>query len=217
MSGIGDVVDANRAVWEEERDVCRRYFASPSRTVATDLRWLSRQAAKELHDGVHARRAALAASTDPQRVLVLAEELVEEATHYAAFATAYESLRGPAPPIAALDLAEVVSWPANRRLGQLRRQHRVEHGALGELAAVITEGGGGALYDVGAALSATPADRAIAAACAAAVDDEAGHVARAVAEAAALALDDAACAVLRRITLEQSRQRIAMREEQFGG
>ena len=217
MSGIDDVVDANRAVWEEERDVCRRYFASPSRTVDTDVRWLVRQAAKELHDGVHARRAAMAMATDPQRVLLLAEELLEEAAHYAAFATAYESLRGTAPSIATLDLGEVASWPANRRLAELRRRHRAEHGALGELAARITEGGGGALYDVGAALSATAADQVIAAACVAAIDDEAHHVARAVSEAADIALDDDACTVLASITLEQSRQRVAMREQQFGG
>lgn len=206
---VDSVVAANAPYWAAEAELCRTYFASPVRTLDTDLRWLLRQASKELVDGVHAR------SDDPRVV-------VEEQAHLAAFASAYERLRADAdpvlhPPISDAVLESAASWPANAALRDLRRRHRDVHGRVGELAGIATEGGAATLFREGAALAGHGAtDDVIAAACGAVLADEEDHARHALDLLEAAGLDAAGWGLAEGCTVEQSRQRLRMRAEQFG-
>jgi hypothetical protein len=203
------VLAANAPYWAAEAELCRTYFASPTRTLDTDLRWLVLQASKELVDGVRAR------ADDPQ---VVAEEQV----HLAAFTSAYERLRAGADPALHPAITEAVleasaSWPANAALRELRRRHRDDHGRIGALAGIATEGGAATLFREGAALAGRgPVDDAIAEACAAVLADEEDHARQALEAMESAGLDDAGWALAERCTVAQSRQRLHMRAEQFG-
>lgn len=218
-SSVDRLLAANEPHWASEAEVCRAYFRSSSRSAASDRRWLARQAAKELLDGVVARAVQLAGEADPARLVDVTAEMHEEAVHYAAFVHAYDRLRGPDDP--PLDRASLVSWwgwSGNVALHELRRQHRDEHGRLGELASLVTEGGRAALFAEGAALAGGGgADDVIAEACAVVHADELRHMQAGAFDVAALDLSPDEWELVTAMTVEQSRQRVQMREEQFGG
>jgi hypothetical protein len=209
--GADRLVAANAPFWAAEAELCRTYFESATRTLDTDLRWLALQASKELVDGVQAR-------TDDPGVVA------EEVRHLAAFTAAYDALvvlAGEAgaehPPLTEDHLQRSASWTANAALRELRQRHRAEHGTLGFLAAVVTEGGAATLFREGAARAGLgPADDAIARACAAVLADEEHHAADALVAMEAEVVDDAGWVLATSCTVEQSRQRLHMRSEQFG-
>ena len=208
--GADQLVAANAPFWAAEAELCRTYFESATRSLDTDLRWLALQASKELVDGVQAR-------TDDPAVVA------EEVQHLAAFTAAYEALVALAgseaghPPLTEAHLEREASWPANVALRELRLQHRAEHGSVGFLAGVVTEGGAATLFREGAARAGRgPADDAIARACAAVLADEEHHAAQALDALEAEVHDDDGWALATRCTVEQSRQRLHMRAEQFG-
>lgn len=196
---------ANAPYWAAEAELCRTYFESPDRTLDADLRWLALQASKELVDGVQAR------TDDP-------EVVAEERAHLAAFTLAYDALRSPAhPPLTDAVLERTAAWPANVALRELRRRHHDQHGAVGFLAGIVTEGGAATLFREGAARTGLGgADDVIAAACAAVLADEEHHARQALDALDAAGLDDGAWATAEACTVEQSRQRLHMRAEQFG-
>jgi hypothetical protein len=209
VTGAERLIAANAPYWAAEAELCRAYFESPARTLATDLRWLALQASKELVDGVQAR------ADDP-------EVVAEEVAHLAAFTAAYDRLRPPTEPaLTEAVLERSASWPANLALRELRRRHRDEHGTIGFLAGVATEGGAATLFREGAARAGLgPADDVIAEACAAVLADEEEHARHAFDALAGpidgSPLDDEGWALAARCTVEQSRQRLHMRAEQFG-
>jgi hypothetical protein len=228
-AGLERLVDAIAPYWEAEAEVCRTYFASPARTPRSDCAWIARQAAKELVDGVEPRLADLdqalrpsEGATDVRLVTRLAEELHEEAVHCVAFVEAYDRIRGLAPEgdVPALDgetLRREVAWPENIALRDLRAAHRRDHGSLGSLAGLVTEGGYCTLFTEGVALKGNGgADDAIAAACALVLEDEYEHMVTGI-----IGLRDAGLAasdwsLLVDLTVAQSRQRVLMRQAQFG-
>ena len=218
MTSLAALLAANEPLWDEEARVCRDYFRSPARSVESDLRWIARQAAKELFDGVLVRAAAVTEVSDVDDVVAVAEELYEEALHFAAFVAAYDALRPS--DVAPLDRAALeawVAWPANVELRAMRARHRQHHGRLGELAALVTEGGRAGLFAEGAALAGGGgADDVIAAACAAVHADELDHMRAALDVVGELRLPPDELALVGELTAEQSRQRILMRQEQFG-
>lgn len=207
MSGVDALVAANAPYWAAEAELCRTYFESPARTLESDLHWLALQASKELVDGVRAR------ADDP-------EVVAEEVTHLAAFTAAHQRLSPPdRPPLTDDVLERTASWPANVALRELRRRHHVAHGEIGFLAGIATEGGAATLFREGAARAGlSPVDDVIAEACGAVLADEEHHARDALSALAALiAADDVAgWAVATGCTVEQSRQRLHMRAEQFG-
>ena len=196
---------ANAPYWAGEAELCRAYFSSPARSVETDLAWLARQAAKELVDGVRARAGDDAVVAD-------------EEAHLHAFTTAYDRLRPEGrPALSTSTLEEQASWPANDALRELRRQHRLEHGAIGRLAGVITEGGGAALFREGAALAGRGgADHVVAEACAAVLADEEQHALDALDALRELGPDETGWKTATTLTVAQSTLRLHMRAEQFG-
>ena len=218
------MVEANAPLWGAEAEVCRTYFGSSRRSRRSDLRWIARQAAKELLDGV-APRADLVArllaegagATQADLLVRAAEELHEEATHFSAFAIAYDRLREKDTPALDADtLAGAVSWPENMALRAARQRHRSEHGALGEHASAFTEGGYCTLYAEGMRLAGRgDADDAIAEACTLVYEDEFGHMLAWVGELGEAELEAAEWELLTQLTVEQSRLRVLMRAAQF--
>jgi hypothetical protein len=221
---IDAVLDANARYWGAEAEICRTYFRSPSRTATTDAAWLARQAAKELLDGVVPRmrqldRALAAGAIESSPVADIAEELHEEAVHFRAFAAAHARVR-PAG-IGDLDLATLkaaVAWPANLALAAVRARHTERDRQLGAVAGSVTEGGCCALFREGIALAGgSEADDAIAEACRAVLADEAEHMLSGLAAVDEIGLRPEQWEVVVDMSVEQSRARLLMREEQFGG
>lgn len=200
-----ELVEANAPFWAAEAELCRTYFDSADRTLATDLRWIARQAAKELVDGVMVR-------TDSDQAMR------EEQAHLDLFARAYDQLRlDREPALSHAVLTEAADWPANTALRDLRREHRERHGTIGWLAGIITEGGAATLFREGASLAGRGGvDDIIAVACAGVLVDEERHARDAIADLTLLdpGLDGWQIAIA--CTVEQSRQRLWMRAEQFG-
>ena len=211
--GADQLVATNAPFWAAEAELCRTYFESDTRTFDSDLRWLALQASKELVDGVQAR-------TDDPGVVA------EEVRHLAAFTAAYDTLVELAgeigadhPPLTEDHLQRSASWTANAALRGCRASATAppEHGTVGFLAGVVTEGGATTLFREGAARAGLgPADDAIARACAAVLADEEHHAAEALVAMEAEVVDDAGWALATSCTVEQSRQRLHMRSEQFG-
>lgn len=225
---LARLVESSRSLWAGEAWVFAAYWDCPARTRRTDLAWLARQCHKELVDGMLLRAGWLAEALDrcdPIPALGSSDaterligELAEEYSHLRAFATAHEQLRGPAdPPLTFHDVRTRWGWPENDGLVRLRARHRAVHGELGLWATLITEGGGATLYRSGAARRGCgPADDVIAEACEAVARDETAHVGTALQALRSAPLDDDAWDLLTRITVEQLRQRIRMRNAQFG-
>jgi hypothetical protein len=224
---LSELLATSRALWGGEATVFRAYWRAPTRSADTDRAWLARQCHKEIFDGVMPRltvfeqRLADGAeipgrNADPLDGALV--EAVEEYRHFRLFADVYDALREPGDP--ALDFATLRDhwrWPENDALGELRARHRRDHGALGALAGVFTEGGGATLYAEGMALTgASTADRLIADACRAVHDEEVAHMKEGLDGLRARALDPADWVTLHTITVEQLRQRIVMRNAQFG-
>ena len=226
-AGLIAVVEANAPYWAGEAEICRTYFESPARTAESDLLWLTRQAAKEIIDGVQVRAAELerllADASGPfptEALLRTTEELHEEAVHYRAFAAAHESIRqtcnGERLAVAALRAA--VAWAENLALRDLRAAQRAEHGEIGQLAGLFTEGGYCTLFAEGMRLKGRGgADDDIAAACALVHDDEFDHMLASVLAVGDERLDDREWEFLAELTVAQSQLRLAMRDAQFGG
>jgi hypothetical protein len=224
-SGLVAVIEANTPFWGAEAEVCRTYFEWPRRSAATDAQWLVRQAAKELVDGVAVRVRAVARALDegaaagrPEDLVRMTEGLHEEATHYLAFVGAYERLGlDGLPPLDAATLTAACDWPENVALRELRAEHRRRHGELGAHAGLFTEGGYCTLFSEGMRLAGRGgADDAIARACALVHDDEFEHMLDGIAGFRELDLRAEEWDVLVTLTVEQSRQRIRMRQAQFG-
>ena len=193
------------------------YFNSPGRTVETDRDWLAKQCHKEYWGGYRAARdaleAALANDLADERIAALMRYSAEEFGHYQAFAEAFAALGDGKPPPLGQSRDEL-DWPENRALNQLRAAQQNEFGATGRRAYALTEGGGGALYEVGAALPAQdhPANGVIAAACRRVMEEERKHR-----ELGSVDLPDAqASADLWRYLAAQIEPRLQMRNAQFG-
>lgn len=214
------VARANERWWQAERALIDGYWSWSGRTVETDLAWLARQCHKELRDGVAVRAAALhdaLAHPSPSGWGELdraVEGITTEHAHLRAFADVYDAFAPPGAPRLSPATAAAHGWAENEALMALRAEHRAHHGHLGVRAFAITEGGGGALYASGAALTGRGGiDDAIAAACAAVADDEQHHREEWVAE---LELRPDDLELLVALSVDQSRARLRMRWAQFG-
>lgn len=216
------LVDRTSRLWAGEAEVVRAYFDSPLRTRASDLRWIARQAHKEIWDGVavqlrrlegalHSREAA------PEGELADAVEVLRsELDHYRTFAGLHAALAGPGTP--ALDPAGLLrwQWPENEALARLRAGHVERHGSLGRRAMRFTEGGYARLFAEGMRLRGRGAtDDLIAEACGRVFDDELEHMLAGVAGLAGEVDDEADWRRLAELAAEQMRARILMRSAQF--
>ena len=219
------LIEQNARLWAGEAEVVRSYFASPRRTRESDLLWISRQAFKEMWDGVLPQleqlRGHLAAPSSlaalPSAIAV-ADSLHAELRHYEIFVGLYAELRRPDDaPLDPEKLRRDGDWPENRALRELRETHVRAHGLLGLRAQRFTEGGYATLFAEGIALRGRgDADDRIAAACERVHADEIAHMREGIAGLAADGVDAAALERLTELSTAQMRTRIHMRNAQFG-
>lgn len=218
--------------WAGEAEVVRTYFSSPKRTRETDLTWLSRQCFKEFwgsgtskHDrgGVFlgvlkslvAKTPEIDVTFDRHEVLDVVEGLKAEFSHYCAFADIYDELRPVGAP--QLNPQLLQSWPEEDALTAIRYRHQDQHGAVGMRACRFTEGGYCTLFSAGMTLKGRGGiDEKIAAACAFVYADEFGHMLDGIAGIGREGLGDEDWTLLEGLVAEQLRQRIVMRNAQFG-
>jgi hypothetical protein len=220
------LIEANARLWAGEAEVFSAYFGSGARTPTSDGVWLARQCYKELVDGVAGRLARVTAaerSVDHAAACArtaLGDQMAcEELKHYICFAIAYRASRTAAgTPVATHESFTMgANWRENQELMELRLGHVRDHGDLGRRAQALTEGGYCTLYLAGTRLEGGGTlDRAIAAACAQVLDDEWEHMLEGIAGLADQPFAPADWATLHRLSVEQGRYRIRMRNAQFG-
>jgi len=231
-SRVQHLISVAAPYWAGEAEVVRTYFSSPQRTRETDLAWLARQCFKEFwgsgtskHDrgGVFlgvlkslvAKTPEIDLTFDRHDVLDVIEGLKAEFSHYCAFADIYDELRPAGTP--KLNPHVLKSWPEEDALTAIRYRHQDQHGAVGLRACRFTEGGYCTLFSAGMTLKGRGGiDDKIAAACAFVYEDEFGHMLDGIAGIASEGLVDADWALMENLVAEQLRQRIVMRNGQFG-
>ena len=227
-----ELVAANAPLWASEAEVFRTCWDWPERSRESDLLWLARQCHKEFWGGGDTKRRGLFAApleelsaaigkidrgVGRHEMLAMAAELHQEFSHYCAFADAYDAIKPAEMPV--LDPAGLKdrSWPENDALSELRAAHREQHGEIGRRAHRFTEGGYCGLFREGMNLAGRGAvDDAIAAACAKVHTDEFEHMLAGIAGLARGTFAESDWALLGDLTTAQMRQRIHMRNAQFG-
>jgi hypothetical protein len=217
------LVDRTSRLWAGEAEVVRAYFDSPLRTRASDLRWIARQAYKEVWDGVavQLRRldgALLSRQPVPEDELADAAEVLRaELAHYRVFSRLHAALAAKdAPPLDPQLLLLRWRWPENDALARLRAAHVEQYGDLGRRAMRFTEGGYARLFAEGMRLRGRgAADDLIAEACSRVFDDELEHMLAGIAGLAAEVDAQADWRRLEQLAAEQMRARILMRSAQF--
>jgi hypothetical protein len=230
------LITANAPYWAAEAEVCRTYFNWSKRTAKGDLSWLARQARKEFWDSFSVDSPSLFLSFCKERladwdkidrggpsrheVQDMVQTIAAEFSHFVAFADAYETIRADAPDspaITPLMLRDVSSWPENDALGQLRTDHQKQFGKIGMRATRFTEGGYCGLFAEGMKLKGrSKGDDAIAAACALVFDDEFGHMLVGIAGLDEQPMTKAEWDLLEKLSIDQMRSRVHMRNAQFG-
>lgn len=231
------LIEAAAPYWAGEAEVFRTYWDCSARSRETDRRWLARQCSKEiwgsglapLDKGIFLGPAeqlvaafpGIDIELDRHAVLDIAEGLRAEFAHYCAFADAHDALALPGEP-KLNPHALKTAWPEDAALTELRFAHKKEDPKLGDRATRFTEGGYCTLFSEGMNLGNRihgPHGRAnalIAAACANVYEDEFGHMLKGVVGLDGEKLSAAQWQTLERMSIEQLRARILMRNAQFG-
>ena len=236
-ANLKQLIAAAAPYWAGEADVFRVYWSWERRTRESDRRWLALQCYKEvwgsglvpLDKGIFLAPAEqlvamfpkIDLSIDRHEVLEVAEGLRAEFAHYCAFADAYDALALPGEP--KLNPHAIKSgWKEDLELSELRFAHKRENPKLGERATRFTEGGYCTLFSEGMSLQDRTqgahgrANRLIARACAKVYDDEFGHMLKGIVGLDAENLSAGDWKTLERMSVEQLKGRIRMRNSQFG-
>ena len=202
---------------ELETAIITAYFTGSGRNPETDRAWLAKQCHKEYWGGYRAARdaveTALARGAPDERVVALMRYSAEEFGHYQAFAQAYAGIGdGSFPSLGGT--AEELDWAENRALNRLRARQQNMFGQAGHRAYALTEGGAGALYEVGASLptAKSPSNAMIAAACLRVMREEESHREQGLRDLH----DDPANERLIPLLAAQIEPRLQMRNAQFG-
>jgi hypothetical protein len=231
-SNLRRVIEIATPLWAGEAEVARTYFNSPRRSTESDLLWLKRQCFKEFwgsavtkfdRGGIvpgSLRRLAEEAggvdqTIDRHEFLDALDTVRAEFSHYTYFADLHDAMRPPGTP--ALNPRMLEEWPEEKELTALRYRHREAHGSIGMRACKTTEGGYCTLFAEGMKLKGRPGvDGMIAEACGKVFDDEFGHMLSGITGIAEEGLTPGDWKLLERLLVEQLKQRIRMRNEQFG-
>lgn len=218
-------------LWAGEAEVARTYFASPERTPETDRVWLARQCYKEFAGsgfvdpelgltGEWGQKVldllpGLKKGGDRYEVLDLLEAMHAEYSHYCMFAEIYDELSAPGAP--KLDPSMIANWTEGEALDGFRQETRVRHPQVGWASLRFTEGGYCTLYSEGAQLRDRDGiDGMIGRACGRVYDDEVGHMVKGMLAIGASVKTEDDWALLEKLTLDQLRLRVHMRNGQFG-
>ena len=240
MSGSANLkrlIEAAAPYWAGEAEVFRTYWDWSERSRESDRRWLALQCSKEvwgsglapLDKGIFLGPAEQLVAAFPKidieldrhEVLDIAEGLRAEFAHYCAFADAHDALALPGEP-RLNPHAVKKAWREDLELSALRFAHKKENAKLGERATRFTEGGYCTLFSEGMRLKDSKhgpharANALIARACAQVYEDEFGHMLKGIVGLDCDRLSAAEWQTLERMSIEQLRARIRMRNAQFG-
>jgi hypothetical protein len=218
-------------LWAGEAEVARTYFSSPDRTSESDRKWIAHQCYKEfwgsgftdpklgligeITEKIRDRLPEIDKTVDRYEILDMLDMIHTEFDHYCHFAEVWDALRAPGE--AKLNPSMLKNWPEGNALDTYRVNVRAEHGELGWTSLRFTEGGYCTLYSEGAKLRGRDGiDGQIGEACAKVYDDEVGHMLKGMAALNQHEFDADQWAVLERLTIDQLRLRVHMRNGQFG-
>lgn len=215
------LIDTATPYWEAEAEIARRFFRKA--TPEDHAFYLRAQLWKELNpvdgffNGLH-RELAKAVETFPKvgrtvdrhDYLFLLDQLVSEYRHFVLLADILEHVQGR--KLSKRDLRQL---PQEKTLGDIRRRYVTKGGAIGRAAVGITEGGGAALFRVGAQLRGSGINRMTAKAMKVIWDDEKDHYAEQAKIAAGLIRTAKDLETMQRAIAEVSLQRVWMRHEMF--
>jgi hypothetical protein len=231
IANIQRLINALTPLWAGEAEVVRTYWSSPKRTLDTDLLWLRRQCFKEFWGSgvgkydqggvVPGQLKRLAErilecdrTLEREEILGVLDGIRAEFSHYVAFADLHDAIRPAGAP--KIEPTTLEPWPEEDALTALRFKHQADHGALGMRACKLTEGGYCTLFSEGMALKGRPGiEGRIAEACAKVYDDEFEHMLAGIAGIAEENLSQADWERLQELAVQQLRQRIRMRNQQF--
>lgn len=215
------LIDTASPYWDAEAEIARRFFrcAKP----ADHVFYLRAQLWKELNpvdgffNGLHRELDKAVAlfpkvgkSVDRHDYLFLLQQLVSEYSHYVMLADILERLLGRK-----IRPRDTVQLPEEKKLGDLRRAYVKRGGRIGKAAVGLTEGGGAALFRVGAKLKGSALNRQTARAMKTIWDDEKGHYLEQAKIAAALVKSKRDLDRMQDAIRAVSLQRVMMRNEMF--
>lgn len=212
-----------------ETEVFENYFFGDfPRTKGTDLSWLRRQCYKEAWgSGVSDERglylgpamyfieaySRMGIDIDPQEVYNVAVNFTSELGHYAAFYKAYRFLGGD--PFRQRDIQEE-QWGADWSLQQMRNAAK-KVGPLGQATVRLTEGGNSSLYVILMRLAGRGGiDDLLAEAGEKVYSEEQDHMREGLVNLHRLKPSPSEWDKVRDLTVPMLRQRVNMRNEQFG-
>ena len=224
------LIEQSAPLWAGEAEVFKTYWTWDKRSRETDRKWLAYQCFKEIWgSGVGDKSLGLFmgpvkqleawfpkidTEVDRHEVLDVAEALWAEFSHYCAFADAHDAMAESGQT--KLSPQALEGWDADNELARLRYKHREAHGELGMRACQFTEGGYCTLYSEGMKLAGNGGDdELIAKACSKVYDDEFGHMLKGIVGLDEEGLSEEEWALLERLTIDQLKLRIHMRNTQF--
>jgi hypothetical protein len=215
------LIDTATPYWDAEAEIARRFFrnARPE----DHAFYLRAQLWKELNpvdgffNGLHRELAKavelfprVGRTIDRHDYLFLLDQLVSEYRHFVMLADILEHVQGRK-----LGKRDLRQMPEEKKLGDIRRRYVTKGGAIGKAAVGITEGGGAALFRVGAKLKGDEINRMTAKAMKIIWDDEKDHYIEQAKIAAKLIRNGRDLEKMCRAIREVSLQRVWMRNEMF--
>ncbi len=215
------LIDTATPYWEAEAEIARRFYKSA--TPDDHAFYLRAQLWKELNpvdgffNGLHRELARaveifpkVGRTVDRHDYLFLLQQLVSEYNHFVLLADILEHVQGR--KLARRDLKQL---PEEKKLGDIRRAYVTKGGAIGKAAVGLTEGGGSALFRVGAKLKGSKLNLMTAKAMKVIWDDEKDHYLEQGKIAAKLVKSKKDLDKMTKAIAEVSEQRVWMRNEMF--
>jgi hypothetical protein len=216
------LIDTATPYWDAEAEIARRFYkaASPD----DHAFYLRAQLWKELNpvdgffNGLHKELSnavdmfpKVGRTIDRHDYLFLLDQLVSEYRHFVILADILEHVQGRK-----LTKRDLKQLPQEKKLGDLRRGYVTKGGTIGKAAVGLTEGGGAALFRIGARLKGNKINVMTAKAMKIIWDDEKDHYIVQSRIAAGLVKNKKDLAKMTDAIGAVSLQRVWMRNEMFG-
>ena len=216
------LIDTATPYWDAEAEIARKFYktAKPE----DHAFYLRAQLWKELNpvdgffNGLHRELTRAVAdfpkvgkTIDRHDYLFLLEQLVSEYNHFVMLADILEHVQKRK-----LTKRDLKQLPEEKKLGDVRRKYVTKGGAIGKAAVGFTEGGGSALFRVGAKLKGSKINQMTAKAMKVIWDDEKDHYIEQAKIATKLIKTKKDMTAMQQAMIDVSLQRVWMRNEMFG-
>ncbi len=215
------LIDTATPYWDAEAEIARRFYKTA--TPADHAFYLRAQLWKELNpvdgffNGLHRELTKavgdfpkVGKTIDRHDYLFLLEQLVSEYNHFVMLADIFEHVQKRK-----LTKRDLKQLPQEKKLGDIRRHYVTKGGAIGKAAVGFTEGGGSALFRIGAKLKGSAINRMTAKAMKVIWDDEKDHYIEQAKIATKLIKTKQDMTAMQKAMVDVSTQRVWMRNEMF--